>query len=119
MEQIPSESGDGISTGRLRRATPVAGMAARTAGEAVIASLRRRQRKPEDYARQAERYVELLGRSKGALMKAGQILSVVPFAGAVPAENRVLFQAAMSRLQAEAPPMAPELAADVVTAELG
>jgi predicted unusual protein kinase regulating ubiquinone biosynthesis (AarF/ABC1/UbiB family) len=119
MEQTPSEAGDGISTGRLRRAAPVAGMAARTAGEAVIASLRRRQREPEDHARRAERYVELLGRSKGALMKAGQILSVVPFGAAVPAENRVLFQSAMSRLQAEAPPMAPELAAQVVRAELG
>jgi predicted unusual protein kinase regulating ubiquinone biosynthesis (AarF/ABC1/UbiB family) len=104
---------------RLRRAAPVAGMAARTAGEAIIASMRRRRLEPEDYARRAERYTELLGRSKGALMKAGQILSFVPFGSAVPPENRALFQAAMSRLQADAPAMAPELAADVVRRELG
>ena len=96
----------------------MAGLAARTTGEAVIGALRRRSKQPEDYARRAERYVELLGRSKGALMKAGQILSFVPF-GSVPEESRAAYQAAMSRLQANAPPMAPELAAEVVTQELG
>lgn len=109
---------DGIIQGRLRRAAPLAGLAARTTGEAVVSALSRRTKQPEDYARRAERYVEILGRSKGALMKAGQILSFVPF-GSVPEESRMAFQAAMSRLQANAPPMAPELAADVVRAELG
>ena len=106
--------GDGIPTGRLRRAAPVATLAAQGIGEAVIATLRRgRSVSPEEYAKRAERYVELLGRSKGALMKMGQILSYVPFGSAVPPENRALFQAAMSRLQANAPPMSPELAARV------
>lgn len=114
-----SDSGDGITTGRLRRAAPLARMAARTTGEAVVASLLRRDRGQDDYVRRAERYVELLGRSKGALMKAGQILSFVPFGSAVPAESRAAFQAAMARLQADAPPMAPGLAAQVVEAELG
>lgn len=114
-----SDSGDGISTGRVRRAAPVAGLVARTAGEAVVAALRRRQQGPEEYTDRAERYVELLGRSKGALMKAGQILSFVPFSSAVPEESRLAFQAAMGRLQADAPPMAPELAASVVEEELG
>lgn len=108
-----------MATDRLRRAAPVAGMVARSAGEAIIASLRRQRLEPDHNAQRAERYVELLGRSKGALMKAGQILSFVPFGSAVPAENRALFQAAMSRLQADAPPMPPELAADVVRQELG
>src|SRR5580700_9098874 len=112
---------DGITTGRVRRAAPVAGLAARTAGEAVLSSLRRHGKgpEPEQYARRAERYVEVLGRSKGALMKAGQLLSFVPFSSAVPAENRALYQAAMSRLQADAPAMAPELAAEVIELELG
>ena len=118
----PDEIRDGIPTGRLRRAAPIAGEAARTAGEAVIASLRRRGGRPPgpgEYARRAERYVEMLGRSKGALMKVGQILSFVPLGNAVPAENRAIYQAAMSRLQADAPPMAPELAAQVIRRELG
>lgn len=113
-------AGDGIPAGRLRRVAPVAGLAARTTGESVIASLRRRpEPASEEYARRAERYAEVLGRSKGALMKAGQLLSYVPFGSALPAENRSLFQAAMSRLQADAPPMAPELTAEVIEAELG
>lgn len=117
----PSGERDGIPTGRARRAAPLLGPAARVAGEAVVGALRRRGRPPdpEAYARRAERYAELLGRSKGALMKAGQILSYVPFGAAVPPESRAVFQAAMARLQANAPPMAPELAADVVRAEFG
>jgi predicted unusual protein kinase regulating ubiquinone biosynthesis (AarF/ABC1/UbiB family) len=115
-----SPAGDGIPTGRLRRAAPMAGLAAAAAGESVISALRRHTDPgPEEYARRAERYAEVLGRSKGALMKAGQFLSYVPFSSAVPAENRALYQTAMSRLQADAPPMAPELTAEVIEAELG
>jgi predicted unusual protein kinase regulating ubiquinone biosynthesis (AarF/ABC1/UbiB family) len=114
---------DGIATGRVRRAAPLAGMAARATGDAVIAALRRdRGRDATDstaYARRAERYVEVMGRSKGALMKVGQLMSFVPLASAIPAENRRIYQAAMSRLQADAPPMAPELAAEVIRYELG
>src|SRR5437764_12523234 len=118
MSGTHGPEGDGISTGRVRRAIPLAGAAARTAGEAIVAAMRRRSDEPEEYARRAERYVELLGRSKGALMKAGQILSYVPLGTAVPPENRAIYQAAMSRLQADAPPMAPELATDVIRSEL-
>jgi predicted unusual protein kinase regulating ubiquinone biosynthesis (AarF/ABC1/UbiB family) len=117
----PPRGRDGIPVGRVHRAAPLLGAAARGTGEAVISALRRRGRphEPEAYARRAERYVELLGRSKGALMKAGQILSYVPFGTAVPEETRAIFQAAMARLQAAAPPMVPELAAEVVREELG
>lgn len=117
----PSGEPGGIPAGRMRRAAPLLGTAARTTGEAVIGALRWRGRppEPEAYARRAERYAELLGHSKGALMKAGQILSYVPFGTAVPPESRAVFQAAMARLQASAPPMAPELAAEVVREELG
>lgn len=112
--------GDGIPTGRLRRTAPLAALAARGVGEAVIDTLRRgHQVSPEEYARRAERYAELLGRSKGALMKVGQLLSYVPFDSAVPPENRAIYQAAMARLQANAPPMAPALVAQMISEELG
>jgi predicted unusual protein kinase regulating ubiquinone biosynthesis (AarF/ABC1/UbiB family) len=84
----------------------------------VIDSLRRRDPAPEVYARRAERYVEVLGHSKGALMKAGQMLSIVPVLSTDP-KNRTAFHAAMVHLQADAPPMDPELAADVIRSELG
>lgn len=117
----PADEAESIPAGRVRRAAPLLATTARATGEAVIGALRRRGRppEPEAYARRAERYAELLGRSKGALMKAGQILSYVPFGTAVPPENRAVFQAALGRLQASAPPMAAELAAEVVREELG
>jgi hypothetical protein len=70
--------GDGIATGRVRRTVPLLRLAARTTGESVIDSLRRRKPDPVAYATRADRYVEVLGHSKGALMKVGQMLSVIP-----------------------------------------
>jgi predicted unusual protein kinase regulating ubiquinone biosynthesis (AarF/ABC1/UbiB family) len=113
------QGGDGITTGRLARSVPVARLAARATGDLVIDALRRGDPTPEVSARRAERYVEVLGHSKGALMKAGQMLSVIPIGTTIPMENRAAFQAAMAHLQADAPPMAPELAAEVIQAELG
>ena len=107
--------------GRVRRSLPVVNVAARTTGEAIIASLRKRAGgDPGKYhERTAARYAELMGRSKGVLMKAGQLLSFVPMGPAVPGEHRAIYQSALGRLQAEAPPMEPALVAETVEAELG
>ena len=78
--------GDGIGRGRLRRTAPLAALTARTAGEAVVIGLRSKLTgadSTEFHVRTAERYAELLGRSKGALMKAGQMLSFVSLGPAV------------------------------------
>jgi predicted unusual protein kinase regulating ubiquinone biosynthesis (AarF/ABC1/UbiB family) len=119
MAEGPRFEGDGIAMGRVRRTVPLLRLAARTTGESVIDSLRRRKPDPEAYATRADRYVEVLGHSKGALMKVGQMLSVIPSGSSVPPQNRAAFQAAMGRLQADAPPMATELAAEVIRSELG
>lgn len=113
---------DGIAGGRVRRAAPVAGLVARTAGESVVAALRRRAtgiEDPERHVRSAERYAELLGRSRGALMKAGQALSFISMGPAVSPEMQSSYQAALGRLRADAPPMAPELARATLEQELG
>jgi predicted unusual protein kinase regulating ubiquinone biosynthesis (AarF/ABC1/UbiB family) len=112
---------DGITTGRLRRAAPLATMAARATGDRVIAALRHNSDPSSvtGLARRADRYVEALGRSKGALMKVGQLISFIPLGSAIPPESRRIVQTALSRLQAEAPPMEPDLAAEVVSRELG
>ncbi len=117
-----TRSGDGISRGRLRRSAPLAALSARTAGEAVVVGLRSKLTgadSTEFHVRTAERYAELLGRSKGALMKAGQMLSFVSASPAVPAEFQSIYQAALTRLRNEAPPMAPELARSALERELG
>ncbi len=114
--------GDGISRGRLRRTAPLAALSARTAGEAVVVGLRSKLTgadSAEFHIRTAERYAELLGRSKGALMKAGQMLSFVSAGPAVPEEFQPIYQTALGRLRDDAPPMAPELARAVLERELG
>jgi predicted unusual protein kinase regulating ubiquinone biosynthesis (AarF/ABC1/UbiB family) len=112
---------DGISRGRLRRTAPLAALGARTAGEAIVVGLRNKitgADSSEFHIRTAERYTELLGNSKGALMKAGQMLSVVCGSPAVPDEFWPIYQAALTRLRDSAPPMASELARAVLEREL-
>ncbi|ETA92379.1 ABC transporter [Mycobacterium avium 10-5581] len=111
-----------IPRGRIRRAMPLAGFTARAAGGRLIAGLR--EKTGVDGAvegfheRTAERYTELLGHSKGVLMKAGQILSMVD-ARAVGTGGYGPYQKALARLQADAPPMHPLLVRRVLEEELG
>jgi predicted unusual protein kinase regulating ubiquinone biosynthesis (AarF/ABC1/UbiB family) len=116
-----AKQGDGIGRGRLRRTVPLVGLTARTAGEAVVVGLRGKLTgadSGEFHVRTAERYAELLGRSKGALMKAGQMLSFTSLGPAVGGEFQTTYQAALMRLRDDAPPMAPELAREVLEHEL-
>jgi predicted unusual protein kinase regulating ubiquinone biosynthesis (AarF/ABC1/UbiB family) len=97
-------------------------LSARTAGEAVVVGLRNKLTgadSSEFHIRTAERYTELLGRSKGALMKAGQMLSFVSLGPAVGQEYQSIYQTALTRLRDDAPPMAAELARETLEHELG
>lgn len=108
--------------GRLRRVAPLAGLTTRTMGEAAVIALRGKltgESSAEFHVRTAERYAELLGRSKGAMMKVGQMLSYAAVSSAVPSEFQSIYQQALGRLRSEAPPMAPELARTVLESELG
>jgi predicted unusual protein kinase regulating ubiquinone biosynthesis (AarF/ABC1/UbiB family) len=67
----------------------------------------------EHQLRTAEQVAEALGHMKGALMKIGQMASYLDQGLAEPVREQ------LARLQAGAPPMAPELAAQVVREELG
>jgi predicted unusual protein kinase regulating ubiquinone biosynthesis (AarF/ABC1/UbiB family) len=90
---------------------------ARYAGSAprlFAAAGEHRERLRNDLAlRTAEDVTDTLGTMKGVLMKLGQMASYVDD-GLSPAARRTL-----SRLQDSVPPMSPELAAQVVTEELG
>lgn len=94
----------------VRRALHFAGVKLRTAR----ATEERRAELEEQFAiRSAEDVARVLGGMKGAIMKAGQMLSFL--ADGLPPEA----QAALATLQADVPPMSPRLAAGVVRAELG
>jgi predicted unusual protein kinase regulating ubiquinone biosynthesis (AarF/ABC1/UbiB family) len=115
-----------LPTGRVGRTARLAGLAGHTLatrtqtrihhhaeGEAAKAAERARQE------RLAERYAEVLGDMKGAVMKVGQILSFVDVDGVVPTSSRELFQSTLARLQSDVPPLAPDEIADVIATELG
>jgi predicted unusual protein kinase regulating ubiquinone biosynthesis (AarF/ABC1/UbiB family) len=73
-----------------------------------------RARLEERFAiRSAQDVAQVLGGMKGAIMKAGQMISFI--AEGLPPEA----QAALATLQADVPPMAPSLAEGVVREELG
>lgn len=99
-------------------------MTARAAGGGVAAALRRRltgndAASLEFHLRNAERYADTLSRSKGVLMKVGQILSFVDFSSAIGGEYGAVYRSALASLQGDAEPMEPELAAAMVESELG
>ena len=74
-----------------------------------------KQRRQVDRAiKSAQQVAELMGEMKGAFMKVGQLLSFAD-SGVLPPEVRNV----LAQLQADAPPMAYELVAEVVEAELG
>jgi predicted unusual protein kinase regulating ubiquinone biosynthesis (AarF/ABC1/UbiB family) len=111
-----------VPRGRVRRTMPVAGFTARAVGGRVVAGLREKAGDTgaleRFHDRTAARYAELLGHSKGVLMKAGQIVSMVDTA-AVGGGELTPYQKALTRLQADAPPMDAALARSVLEADLG
>ena len=111
-----------VQAGRVRRTVPVVGFAARAAGGRVVAGLRARAGDTEAvdrfHDRTARRYADMLGHSKGVLMKAGQLMSsydVNPDVGGPLAT----YQVALQRLQSNAPPMDFTTTREVIEADLG
>ena len=108
-------SGPRVLIERARRSRRVAFLALRRA--VALARLRTRRAGEEEldefHVHTAEQVFELLGGMKGAIMKLGQMLSVM--AEGLPE----VYQQALRGLQQSAPPMAARLVADVVREELG
>ncbi len=105
----------------LRRRVRLARLAGRRGADLVLTRIRRLVTRPSGRAeldeglalRSADDVARELGQMKGAVMKLGQMLSFV--VDGLPPEA----QAALAQLQANAPPMAPSLAASVIRHELG
>src|SRR3989440_10160114 len=105
----------------LRRWAKVLGLGARTTARASVHGVRRLTAGPEErreldrafQLRSTEDVVATLGNMKGTFMKLGQILSFVD--EGIPDHIR----AVLAQLQDTAPPMSPDLAADVLRRELG
>jgi predicted unusual protein kinase regulating ubiquinone biosynthesis (AarF/ABC1/UbiB family) len=112
---------DHVSTGRVRRTMPLAGFSTRAAGGRILAGLRQRAGDEDAidrfHAKTADRYAELLGNSKGALMKLGQIASLVD-TSTVGSGGFSPYQRSLTRLQTAAPPMAPTLVDEILVREI-
>ena len=106
---------------RLRRSARIWRLTARRGVHYAVVKVsggalgdRRRQELEERFAiRTATDVANELGNMKGALMKLGQLASVI--ADGLPEEAR----AALATLQADVPPMAPSLVDEVVRTQLG
>ncbi len=107
--------------GRWARNAALAGVGSRAGGSYALHRARRAfagtERRVElDAAyqlRTAEQVAETLGNLKGAVMKLGQMASYLDQGMPEPVRE------ALAELQQDAPPMSPELAADVVRSDLG
>lgn len=114
-------SDDSVPRGRVRRAAPLALLIARTVCGRFIAGLQ--EATGDDGAlerfdrRAAQRYVELLGRSRGVLMKAGQILSMSDTRG-WGGGGFVPYVEALSQLHSQVPMMNTHLVRTLLEAEL-
>lgn len=108
-------------TSRTQRSAILASTATRAGGSWAADRARRvfadaERREALDEARQlktAEQVAQTLGQLKGAMMKLGQMASYLDQGMPEPIRE------SLAQLQADAPPMAPELAAGVIEAELG
>jgi predicted unusual protein kinase regulating ubiquinone biosynthesis (AarF/ABC1/UbiB family) len=111
-----------IPSGRIRRTIPLASLTARALGASVVAAARERAgddgARARFHARTAEHYVDLLGHSRGLVMKAGQFLSMLD-AHAIGTGQFAPYQAALRRLQTQATPMTTVAVIDTVQYEFG
>lgn len=117
----PTTAGPIGATRRTQRNVVLASAATRAGSswavdraKRVFADAERRERLDEErQLHTAEQVAETLGNLKGAMMKLGQMASYLDQGLPEPVRD------ALAQLQQDAPPMAPELAAAVVEAELG
>ncbi len=110
-----------LTDSRVGRGAALARLALRIGGRylarsprLIFASVTRRDQLRQDLAlRSADEVAEELGAMKGVLMKLGQMASYIY------EDLPATFRTSMGRLQQNAPPMTPELAARMIHEELG
>ena len=115
-----------LGWGRVTRALPLAGLTGRAAGEGLLAAYRQRYAEPggESVIREfhmitAQRYAELLGGSRGVLLKVGQVLATLVPATLVDAEFQGIYRSAFGKMLDEVPAMTAEAVTVTIEAELG
>jgi predicted unusual protein kinase regulating ubiquinone biosynthesis (AarF/ABC1/UbiB family) len=111
-----------LAQGRLAAMLPMVGLTlASTAGSDSWAARRRYAdtTMAARHGRAAERYAELLGCSRGVVMKACQLLSVASLPAVGMPEHQAIYQSVLARHEDDTPSMPAGLAADLAETELG
>ena len=111
-----------LAHGRLAGTLPLVGLTLANPDGAASAAARRCNADTAIAARHgraAEQYVDLLGRSRGVVMKACQLLSLASLPPVGSPEHQAIYQSALSRSEEDTPSMPAGLAADLAETELG
>jgi predicted unusual protein kinase regulating ubiquinone biosynthesis (AarF/ABC1/UbiB family) len=111
-----------LAQGRLAGALPLVGLRLKYPEAASVAAARRRSADTALAARHgqvAERYAYLLGRSRGVVMKACQLLSLESLPPTGSPEHLAIYRSALSRSRGDTPSMPAGLAADLAETEFG
>ena len=111
-----------LAQGRLAGMLPLVGLTLADHGGWDSWAARRRNADTAMAARHghaAEQYADLLGRSRGVVMKACQLLSLASLPTVGTAEHQAIYQSVRARREDDTPSMPAGLAADLAENELG
>jgi predicted unusual protein kinase regulating ubiquinone biosynthesis (AarF/ABC1/UbiB family) len=111
-----------LAQGRLAGMLPLVGLTLADHGGWDSWAARRRNADSAMAARHghaAERYADLLGRSRGMVMKACQLLSLASLPTVGTPEHQAVYQSVLARREDDTPSMPAGLAADLAENELG
>lgn len=111
-----------LAPGRLTGSLPLTGLTVTNSDSAMATGARRRNADVAMVARHgkaAGRYADLVGSSRGVVLKACQLLSVASLPAVGSPEHQAIYQSALAHRGEQTPPMPAGLAADLAETELG
>ena len=111
-----------LAPGRLAGSLPLTGLTVTRSDSAMATGARRRNADSAMVARHgkaAGRYADLVGSSRGVVMKACQLLSLASLPAFGSPEHQAVYQSVLARRADETPAMPAGLAADLAETELG
>ncbi|MGI9009528.1 MAG: ABC1 kinase family protein [Streptosporangiaceae bacterium] len=111
-----------LAPGRLAGSLPLTGLTVTRGDSAMATGARRRNADSAMVARHgaaAGRYADLVGSSRGVVLKACQLLSLASLPAVGSPEHQAVYQSVLARRADETPAMPAGLAADLAETELG
>ncbi len=111
-----------LAPGRLAGSLPLTSLTVSRCDSTMATGARRRNADTAMVARHGEaagRYADLVGRSRGVVLRASQLLSLASVPAVGSPEHQAVYRSALARRADETPAMPAGLAADLAETELG